>query len=68
MPAGFFAFLLTSILIELTPGPNMAWLAALALSRGRRPARIAVAGVATGLSFLGLMAALGLGALVAGSP
>lgn len=46
----------------------MAWLAALALSRGRRPALIAVAGVATGLSFLGLMAALGLGALVVGSP
>ncbi len=46
----------------------MAWLAALALSKGRRPALIAVAGVATGLTFLGLMAALGLGALVAGSP
>jgi threonine/homoserine/homoserine lactone efflux protein len=62
------SFLLTSLLIELTPGPNMAWLAALALSKGRRPALIAVAGVATGLLLLGLLAALGLGAVVAASP
>jgi threonine/homoserine/homoserine lactone efflux protein len=67
-PTTLFEFLLTSLLIELTPGPNMAWLAALALSRGRRPALIAVAGVATGLTFLGLLAALGLGALIASSP
>jgi threonine/homoserine/homoserine lactone efflux protein len=46
----------------------MAWLAALALSRGRRPALIAVAGVSTGLLLLGLLAALGLGAVVAASP
>jgi threonine/homoserine/homoserine lactone efflux protein len=62
------SFLLTSLLIELTPGPNMAWLAALALSKGRRPALIAVAGVSTGLLLLGLLAAFGLGALVAASP
>jgi len=62
------AFLLTSLLIELTPGPNMAWLAALALSKGRRPALIAVAGVASGLLLLGMLAALGLGAMVAASP
>jgi threonine/homoserine/homoserine lactone efflux protein len=62
------AFILASFLIELTPGPNMAWLAALALAKGRRPALIAVAGVATGLALLGLLAALGLGAVVAASP
>jgi threonine/homoserine/homoserine lactone efflux protein len=62
------SFLLTSLLIELTPGPNMAWLAALALSRGRRPALVAVAGVGTGLLLLGVLAAFGLGALVAASP
>ncbi len=33
------SFLLTSLLIELTPGPNMAWLATVALAKGRRPAR-----------------------------
>jgi threonine/homoserine/homoserine lactone efflux protein len=68
MAAGIPEFLLTSLLIELTPGPNMAWLAALALSKGRRPALIAVAGVATGLALLGALAALGLGALVEASP
>jgi threonine/homoserine/homoserine lactone efflux protein len=62
------SFLLTALLIELTPGPNMAWLAALALAKGRRPALIAVAGVSTGLLLLGLLAAAGLGALVAASP
>jgi threonine/homoserine/homoserine lactone efflux protein len=66
--AGFPEFLLTSFLIELTPGPNMAWLAAMALSKGRKPALIAVAGVASGLVLLGGLAALGLGAVVAASP
>jgi threonine/homoserine/homoserine lactone efflux protein len=66
--AGVPEFLLTSFLIELTPGPNMAWLAALALSKGRKPALIAVAGVASGLALLGGLAALGLGAVVAASP
>jgi threonine/homoserine/homoserine lactone efflux protein len=56
------------VLIELTPGPNMAWLAALALSKGRRSALVAVAGVATGLAILGVLAAVGLGAVVAASP
>jgi threonine/homoserine/homoserine lactone efflux protein len=61
-------FALTSLLIELTPGPNMAYLAALALSRGRHPALSAVAGVAVGLMLLGLLAAAGLQAVVIGSP
>jgi threonine/homoserine/homoserine lactone efflux protein len=46
----------------------MAWLAALALANGRRPALLAVAGVSTGLLVLGLLAALGLGAVIAASP
>jgi threonine/homoserine/homoserine lactone efflux protein len=62
------SFLVASLLIELTPGPNMAWLAAVALSRGRRAALLAVAGVASGLAVLGLLAAAGLGAMVAASP
>ncbi len=66
--AGIPEFLLTSFLIELTPGPNMAWLAALALSKGRKLALIAVAGVASGLALLGGLAAIGLGAVVAASP
>jgi threonine/homoserine/homoserine lactone efflux protein len=46
----------------------MAWLAALSLSRGRKAAFMAVAGVSTGLLLLGLMAAAGLGTLIATSP
>lgn len=53
-------FALASLLIELTPGPNMAWLAALALAEGRRTALMAVAGVALGLAGIGALAAFGL--------
>ncbi|MGL4636804.1 MAG: LysE family translocator [Beijerinckiaceae bacterium] len=66
--AGIPEFLLTSVLIELTPGPNMAYLAALAMARGRKPALFAVAGVACGLLLLGLLAALGLQAIILASP
>ena len=62
-----FAFLLTATVIEVTPGPNMAYLAALSLSQGRRAGIAAVAGIAIGLSVYGVAAALGLGALIANS-
>ena len=61
-------FALTCILIELTPGPNMAYLAVLSLSRGHRAGLAAVAGVALGLALVGIGAALGLSALIASSP
>jgi len=63
-----FAFILTVIVIELTPGPNMAWLAVLSADRGRHAGLAAVLGVATGLAMLGLLAALGFAALIARSP
>ena len=53
-------FLLASIIIELTPGPNMTWLAVLGATRGRKPALAAVAGICLGLALAGLVAALGL--------
>ena len=53
-------FLLTAIIIELTPGPNMTWLAVLGATRGRAAALFAVAGVALGLSLAGIVAGLGL--------
>ena len=62
------AFALTSFLIELTPGPNMTWLAVLSLSEGRRTGLAAVAGVALGLALVGLAAALGLAEIIAGIP
>lgn len=64
MSAALLAFALASLLIELTPGPNMAYLAILAADRGRLPGLAAVAGVALGLTLLGLLAISGLGTLV----
>ncbi|WP_299194501.1 LysE family translocator [uncultured Erythrobacter sp.] len=43
-----FAFAV--LLVELTPGPNMAWLVALTLSEGRRSGLAAITGIATGLA------------------
>lgn len=68
MTGAILAFALTAFLIELTPGPNMAYLAILAADRGRRPGLAAVAGVATGLALLGVLAVAGLGTLVLDNP
>jgi threonine/homoserine/homoserine lactone efflux protein len=57
-------FLLAVLLLELTPGPNMAYLATLALSRGRAAGLIATAGVAFGLAVHAVVAGLGAGLLV----
>lgn len=61
-------FALTSLLIELTPGPNMAYLALVGVQAGRRAGYSAVAGVALGLSVIGLTTALGLSAVITASP
>jgi len=63
-----FGFALAVLLIELTPGPNMAWLAGLAATEGRRRGMAAVAGVALGLTANGVLAALGLAALLQAAP
>jgi threonine/homoserine/homoserine lactone efflux protein len=61
-------FTLASVVIELTPGPNMAWLAVVAATEGRRPGYAAVGGVALGLLVVGLAAAAGLAAAITASP
>ena len=61
-------FALAVLLIELTPGPNMAWLAGLSMSEGRRAGIAATIGIAIGLFFNALAAAMGLAAIVAASP
>ncbi len=61
------AFILTCIVVELTPGPNMAYLAVLSASVGRRAGFAATLGVALGLLIVGLAAALGLAAMIANS-
>lgn len=62
--ATFGSFLLTCIVIELTPGPNMAYLAIISASHGRRAGWAATIGIALGLLMLGLAAALGLATIV----
>jgi threonine/homoserine/homoserine lactone efflux protein len=62
------AFALTSLIIEITPGPNMTYLAALSLSGGMRTGFAAVAGIAIGLMTYGIVAALGLAAVIDNSP
>jgi threonine/homoserine/homoserine lactone efflux protein len=61
-------FILTVLLLELTPGPNMAYLATLALDQGRRAGLLATFGVAAGLSVHAIVASLGLGALISQAP
>ncbi|MBI3701127.1 MAG: LysE family translocator [Afipia sp.] len=58
------AFAVTALVVELTPGPNMAYLTALSLSKGLRAGAAAVAGVALGLALSGFAAALGLAAII----
>lgn len=60
-------FLLTTLIIELTPGPNMAWLALISASHGRRSGFAAVAGIALGLALLAAASAVGLAELAARS-
>jgi threonine/homoserine/homoserine lactone efflux protein len=64
----FPAFLLTAFLIELTPGPNMAWLALISAGEGRRAGLAAVSGIALGLAGLAVVSALGLAELASASP
>jgi threonine/homoserine/homoserine lactone efflux protein len=61
-------FIATVLVIELTPGPNMAWLALISATNGRRAGFAALIGIALGLSMIGLIAAYGLAELIAASP
>ncbi|MDI1295257.1 MAG: LysE family translocator [bacterium] len=61
-----FAF--TVLLIELTPGPNMAWLAMLAATQGRRMGLTAAGGTTIGLTLNGILAAAGLALLLTTTP
>ncbi|AZO52924.1 MAG: LysE family translocator [Mesorhizobium sp.] len=61
------SFTLASLLIELTPGPNMTYLALVSASDGRRAGFATVAGIAAGLAFIGGIAALGVAELIQAS-
>lgn len=61
-------FLLASLLIELTPGPNMAYLALISATLGRRYGFVTTAGVALGLMIIGILAAIGVTKAISLSP
>ena len=64
----WLAFLIAMAAVELTPGPNMGWLAALAAQKGKRAGMFAVAGITLGLAVQLLAAATGLATLLASQP
>ena len=68
MLAVFLSFVMTCVVIELTPGPNMAYLAVLSAANGRRAGFAATLGIALGLLLIGLAAALGVATLISHSP
>ena len=53
------SFAATSFVIELTPGPNMTYLALVSAADGRRAGFMTVAGVTLGLAIIGAIAAFG---------
>lgn len=62
------AFLLAMFIVELTPGPNMGWLAALSAQQGRKMGLVAVLGITLGLAVQMIAAATGLSTLIAHVP
>ena len=63
----YLSFIMTCLIIESTPGPNMAYLAILSISDGRRAGFAATLGIAIGLFIVGIAAALGVAALISSS-
>ncbi|MBI1407830.1 MAG: LysE family translocator [Caulobacter sp.] len=59
-PAVVPAFLAAMVLVELTPGPNMAYLAALSADRGRLSGFAAVLGITAGLAVYLVASVIGL--------
>ncbi|MGN6425102.1 MAG: LysE family translocator [Asticcacaulis sp.] len=66
-PLSIAAFAVTCLLIELTPGPNMTWLVLATLREGRLRGFMAVAGIALGLSIVGIISAAGLAEIIQNS-
>lgn len=57
------SFCLTCLLIELTPGPNMAYLAILSSQSGKRAGYFATAGIALGLLITGFAVTIGIASI-----
>ncbi|MET0181427.1 MAG: LysE family translocator [Caulobacterales bacterium] len=63
-PTILIPFTIAVALVELTPGPNMGWLAIFAARHGRAAGMAAVAGVSLGLSVYMAAAAFGIAEIV----
>ena len=64
----WLGFVVAVLILEATPGVNMAWLAALSLTKGRRAGLAATVGIAIGLMLNAMLAAAGLAELVQTHP
>ncbi len=62
------SFAVTCFAIEITPGPNMTYLAMVAATQGRRAGFAMVIGIALGLLIVGIAAALGLATVISAAP
>jgi len=58
-------FIVAALAVELTPGPNMFYITLLSARHGRHAGAYAIAGVALGLSVIGVLSAFGFAVLVA---
>jgi threonine/homoserine/homoserine lactone efflux protein len=67
LPSAIWQFVMAALIIELTPGPNMTYLAIVSVSNGWRAGFATVLGVALGLTVVGIIAAFGVAALVQSS-
>jgi threonine/homoserine/homoserine lactone efflux protein len=65
---GFLSFLLAAPVLELTPGPNMAWLALPSATAGRDAGLAAAAGITLGLATQAVLAPPGVAAVLAAWP
>jgi threonine/homoserine/homoserine lactone efflux protein len=63
-----WAYLLTCLLVELTPGPNMGYLALLSVTRGKREGIHFLTGAAIAIFFYGLLIVFGLHTLLTDHP
>lgn len=61
------SFCMTAAVIVVMPGPSVMFIVSRALSRGRPAAIAAAAGNSLGATFQGLLAAFGVGSIIAGS-
>jgi threonine/homoserine/homoserine lactone efflux protein len=67
-PGALVPFLIAVAFVEATPGPNMAYLAALSMAQGRRAGLAAVAGITAGLSVYMLASVAGVASVIAAAP